>query len=149
MLKYLVSLSFLLVTTAQARVTQLESLDFGKVVIQKNDRVSSITLLPSNTTTTTNDIYMFAKGHSAELAFEEYPAHIQLTISDFVNDEIVDNVYGGADFILNQLLYQNIITTDSYGSALLNIGGQLSTSGDSGSYYDGYYDATVEITINY
>lgn len=150
MCKYLIAFLFLFcISSAHARITQLEPLNFGKLVVQKNNRVSSITILPSNTSSSTNDIYIFEKGHSAEFALEGFPARAQLTVSDFVSNQIVDNVFGGATFVLNRLIYQNTITTDSFGSALLNVGGQLSTSGDNSTYYDGYYDATVEITVNF
>lgn len=130
-------------------VTILEPLDFGKLVIGSNNRVSSITLIPGNTSTSTNDIYILKQGHTAELLLEGYPARKQINISNFISNQPVTNLYGGEDFILERLIHPSSVNTDSYGSVLLNIGGQLNTTGSGGVYLDGNYDATIEITIDF
>lgn len=132
-----------------AQVTLLEQLSFGKIVISDNQSISSITLLPSNTNTLTNKIYLLEKGHAAELLLEGYPARIQVNVSDFVSDQPLNNIFGGASLILNQLIYNATITTDTTGTALLRVGGQLSTSGDGNTYKDGIFDTTIEVTLNY
>ena len=61
----LLILAVFLTTDLYAQVTPLEQLNFGKIVISDNQSVSSITLLPSNTNTLTNKIYLLEKGHAA------------------------------------------------------------------------------------
>lgn len=58
---FLLILAAFLTTDLYAQVTPLEQLNFGKIVIIDNQSVSSMTLLPSNTNTLTNKIYLLEK----------------------------------------------------------------------------------------
>ncbi|WP_405128076.1 DUF4402 domain-containing protein [Pseudoalteromonas sp. PB2-1] len=136
-------------SVAQQTITELEPLSFGLLAITDNSSVSSVTVLPSNTSASSNSIYVVKQGRAAELLFEGYGARIQVTISDNVNNQPLSNLHNNQRFYLNRLIYNPTLVTDSYGSAVLKVGGQISTSGDGSTYNDGYYDATVSLTVDF
>jgi|TARA_B100001059_G_C17831069_1_gene584727 hypothetical protein len=147
-LKLILLLSVFFSAKVLAQVTVLEPLNFGTIVVVKNTPSSSITLLPSGTSSTTN-IHLMHSGNPAELLFEGYGARVQLNISDTGVYPSLSRVNGGNAFILNNVIYASSVTTNAYGMGVLKVGGQLSTSGNGQPYIDDNYSTTIELTISY
>lgn len=149
MKKKLYITALLFMPQVYAQVTMLEQLNFGKLVISSNQTASSLTLLPSNTNSFTNHITLLEKGHVGQLLLEGFPARIQINVSDLVSEQSLNNTFGGPPLVLNRLIYNSPVLTNSLGTALLRVGGQISTTGDGRSYNDGNYNTTVEVEISF
>lgn len=149
MKKYIYTIALLLSPQLCAQITILEQLSFGKLVISNNHIVSSLTLQTSNTSNFTNNITLFEKGHVGQLLLEGFPARVQINVSDFVSDQPMSNIFGGPPLVLNRLIYNSPVFTNSLGTALLRVGGRISTTGDGRSYNDGNYNTTVEVEISF
>lgn len=149
MIKPILLLSACYSANALSQITVNESLNFGTIVIAKNTPGSSITLFP-NGSSTGNNIYRMKNGHPAELLFEGYGAGVQINITDIGYQPSLKRVNGGNEFILTRLIYSNsVITTNSRGTAILRIGGELSVSGNGQPYLDDSYSTLVELVISY
>lgn len=135
--------------SAVSQVSVLQPLNFGTIVVAKNERVSTLELLPNGRSSSTNDIHMIEAGEAAEILIENFPPRIQLTISDAVINTPLTRSSGGISLTLNKLIYRNDIVTNGLGVAELNIGGQISTSGSGGNYSDEEFKSVIQITIEY
>ncbi|MBE0360304.1 MULTISPECIES: DUF4402 domain-containing protein [Pseudoalteromonas] len=148
MIKPILLLSAFYSVNALSQVTVLEPLSFGTIVVVENTPSSSVTLLPSGTSSGTN-IHIMRNGYPAELLFEGFGARVQINITDSGVHQPLTRINGGTAFTLDNIIYANSIVTNAYGMATLKIGGQLSASGDGQLYLDDNYSTTVEITIAY
>lgn len=139
-------LIFSLVSTS-AFADVLESLDFGTIVVARNDRVSTLKLPTNSAMSSTNDIHIMERGHPARLFFEALPANTLINFSSSsINEELSDS---SASFIINQLLFKPTAQTNAYGEIELVIGAILQTSGDGAVYNDGEYQGSVSIELSY
>jgi len=139
-------LIFSLVSTS-AFADVLESLDFGTIVVARNDRVSTLKLPTNSAISSTNDIHIMERGHPARLFFEALPANTLINFSSSsINEELSDN---SSTFIINQLLFKPTAQTNAYGEIELVIGAILQTSGDGAVYNDGEYQGSVSIELSY
>ncbi|MBB1380190.1 MULTISPECIES: hypothetical protein [unclassified Pseudoalteromonas] len=149
MLKYSCLLIIFSSFSAVSQVTIFQQLNFGTVVVAKNERVSTLELLPNGRSSSTNDIHIIEGGEVAEVLIENFPPRVQLIISDTVNDMPLTSTSGGSSFILNKLLYRNDIVTNGLGTAEVHIGGLISTSGNNSDYFDEQFKSIIQITIEY
>ena len=139
-------LIFSLVSTS-AFADVLESLDFGTIVVARNDRVSTLKLPTNSAISSTNDIHIMERGHPARLFFEALPANTLINFSSSsINEELSDN---SSTFIINQLLFKPTAQTNAYGEIELVVGAILQTSGDGAVYNDGEYQGSVSIELSY
>lgn len=139
-------LIFSLVSTS-AFADVLESLDFGTIVVARNDRVSTLKLPTNSAMSSTNDIHIMERGHPARLFFEALPANTLINFSSSsINEELSDN---SSTFIINQLLFKPTAQTNAYGEIELVVGAILQTSGDGAVYNDGEYQGSVSIELSY
>ena len=135
----------LLSTSAFADV--LDQLDFGTIVVARNDRVSTLKLPTNSAMSSSNDIHIMERGHPARLFFEALPANTLISFSSSsVNVELGSRP---AVFTISQLLFRPTAQTNAYGEIELVIGAILQTSGDGAVYNDGEYQGSVSIELSY
>lgn len=139
----------LLCLSASSFADVLEPLNFGTLVIAKNDRVSSVKLPTNHAMSSNNDIHIMERGHPARLVFEGLPANTLVNISSSsTNVELKKDGFSPV-FVIAQLLYQPTLQSNVYGEIELVIGAILQTSGTGTNYTDGEYRATVDIELSY
>ncbi|MBG9997762.1 MULTISPECIES: DUF4402 domain-containing protein [Pseudoalteromonas] len=148
MKNYILIFSALFCTSAYSQITMIEPLDFGTIVVVKNEPGSSITVQKNGSSSGVN-VHIIKRGAPAELLFENFGARVQIYITDSGNYQKLSRINGGTQFTLDSLIYTNSITTNAYGMAVLAIGGKLVLSGDGESYLDDRYSTTIDITISY
>jgi len=149
MTKYYLIICLCFIGKVCAQVSVMEPLSFGTIVVVKNTLDTAVTLSPNGSSISKN-IHIMQRGQPAELLFEGFAPRIQITVNDFSSPTQFRRVNGGNEFTLSNLTFSPaIVTTNSYGMAIVKIGGQLTTSGNGLPYLDGNYSAIVEVTIDY
>lgn len=127
----------------------LEPLNFGVIVIAKNDRVSTVKLPTNYAMSSSNDIHIIEKGHPAKLYFDNLPVHTLINISSSSHNVKLEQGSVSTAFTITQLLFKPTEHSNGYGEIELLLGAILQTSGTGESYTDGSYQGRVSIELSY
>ncbi|MBQ4831899.1 DUF4402 domain-containing protein [Pseudoalteromonas sp. MMG010] len=133
-----------------SQITVLQQLNFGTIVVAKNERVSSLELLPNGRSNITNDIHIVEAGEPAEILLDGLLPHQALSISHTASNTSLTRVSASTPFfILNELVYNTDIVTNGHGTAVFNVGGKINTLGNGSHYTDETFSAQFQLIIEY
>ena len=145
-MKKILVLTFVIPALSFAAVTEEQPISFGSFAIAANDAQSSIIISKNGGTPSYSyKIYPLVHGQPGQYQLSAYPAFTPLVIN--INDFVLQRT--GAPNLLVEDFTHDPIITDGSGQATLNLGASLKTTGLGGSYGDGNYTGTMNITISW
>ena len=129
--------------------TEEEPLSFGIFAAPDNSSVHKLRIFYDNSLPdTVGQIYILEPGRAGRYRLSGLPANRSLNITVTATPmSTVANPQVNEEFVLDSFIYPPTIT-DATGSALLELGATLSTTGSGSSYQSTQYRATITITVN-
>lgn len=129
-------------------IEPITNLSFGSFGIARNNTVRSITVTPSgNATYSARMVEGRIAPKAGEYALEGLPGDTILSIT--INDTTLNRIGGGSPPFALKNFTHNSPTTSPGGSATLNVGATLETTGSGANYYSGSYTGSMDLTIIY
>ncbi|BCD96887.1 DUF4402 domain-containing protein [Marinagarivorans cellulosilyticus] len=145
-MKIFIALVLVIPSLCIAAVTEEQAISFGSFAIAANDAQSSIVISKNGGTPVYSyKIYPLMHGQPGQYRLSAYPAFTPLVIN--INDFVLQRT-GAPNLLIEDFTHDPIIT-DGSGEALLDLGASLKTTGLGGSYGDGNYTGTMNITISW
>jgi hypothetical protein len=142
----LIACSILYPASCRAAITEEQPLSFGSFAIAKNDAVSTL-IVPhvGGIPRATYKLFPLTRAQPGHYRLTAYPAFtpLMINISDFQLNLGASPILYIEDFTFDP------VNTDASGAALLKIGATLKTSGLGGTYGDGGYSGTLNITVSW
>ncbi|BBN81049.1 hypothetical protein PA25_10340 [Pseudoalteromonas sp. A25] len=126
----------------------IEPLNFGSLVIPRNNEHSSITIYPDSHIQV-NGLYVYERGNPAIMVFDSLSPGTQVFISDNVSNARLTGGSDGQYFLIEKLHYRQSHIVNQHGELTLLIGATLKTSANGNPYFDGRYTSIVEISLDY
>lgn len=130
-----------------ADIVLLRALSFGKIAVRHNDVVSNYSIDYNGETTIPNDIVVITQPTTAEFLISGYAPHKNLSISVVVTSP-VSSTPSPEEFTLSAVDAPATVKTAGDGSALLTVGGTLTTSGSGNNYVDVTYTTQYRVIVN-
>lgn len=136
---------------AMADIVEVRSLSFGSIAVISNDTQEFVRVSHSGTVSTSTHVMVVSPPTTGEFILSNFPANQRLNISGQALLPSSTSVqYSSEQFSLTDVDVPSVIFSDASGSALLPVGGTLSTSGSgNNAYIDTDYTIRYQITINY
>ncbi|NOU50747.1 DUF4402 domain-containing protein [Pseudoalteromonas sp. JBTF-M23] len=141
-------LSIMMIGSITCSAQVIESLNFGSLVIPRNDQVASVTIHPDNSIDM-NGLYVFAPGNPALLVIESLSPGSQVFISDSANGVRLTSGTNNQYLVIEKLHYRKSHIVNQHGEVELSIGATLKTSANGAPYFDGHYSSIIEISLDY
>lgn len=129
-----------------AAITELQPLTFGEFALGPNDAESTLRVpYDGSKPRASYKLFPITLGQPGSFQLSAYPAwtFLMITIMDF------DLTSGASQPLHVEDFTFPTIQTDADGNAVLPIGATLKTTGAGGSYGDGNYTGTMNITISW
>ena len=132
--------------TGWAAITEEQPLSFGSFAIAKNDAVSTL-MVPhvGGIPIATYKLFPLTRAQPGRYRLTAYPAFTPLMIN-ITNFQLS---LGASPLLYVEDFTFDPVNTDAAGTALLKIGATLKTTGLGGSYGDGAYSGTLNITVSW
>nr|WP_297347869.1 DUF4402 domain-containing protein [uncultured Glaciecola sp.] len=137
-------------SVGHATITTLQSLDFGIIVVTKNNSASSLSIDPAGNIQVIGDIAIIAPGNQAVYEVSDYPPNTSISIEvTALTSSMIPSIASEETFSFSVITTGNSVMTDSNGVALLGVGGTITTSASGSTRFsDADYSADIQITIN-
>lgn len=134
-----------------ADVVEARSLSFGSIAIISNNSQEFVRISHTGNVSTSTHVMVVTPPITGEFILSNFPANQRLSISgQAILPSSISSQYSSEQFSLTDVDVPSAIFSDTSGSAILPIGGTLSTSGSgSNSYIDTDYTIRYQISINY
>jgi len=140
--------SFYLVAPANAVISEVQAINFGKFALQNNTSVHTYRVLPNGTINANVEYIRFFDGQEGQYNLSGYPATTALTI--LVTSGNLTTGAGGEQFSIGSWdTSPASLVTDASGEESFNLGATLSSSGSGTMYLDGTFNVNATITINF
>lgn len=134
-------------------IKEIKPLSFGTIALKDNSSSYTMRVAFSGQISADPAIVIIESGHPAQWELSNFPQHTSLNVT-FIVPSTQTQFAGSSDPASSQFsitghhTFSPIITTDSLGNALFNVGATLTTSG-SGFYNDATYFSHITIMVNY
>jgi hypothetical protein len=126
----------------------IEPLNFGSIVVPRNNEVSSLTIYPDNHIKV-EGLYVYEPGNPALLVMESLSPGAQVFISDNVSNTRLASGSDNQYFVIEKLHYRKSHIINQHGELTLSIGATLKTSANGQPYFDSRYSSILEISLDY
>jgi hypothetical protein len=131
-----------------AAIVETQSLGFGTFALQDNDGAYSIIIAPTGSIAANSHFLFFADGQEGQYDVSGFPAATPLIINVSVNP--LNHGGGGESFTISApAVHPASPVTDGSGNASFGLGATLTTSGTGTMYFDGAFNGSVTITVNF
>ena len=132
-------------------IEQVQALDFGTLVVLKNDEVESFRLGRNGNVSFSDAFLIFSPPQRAIFSLSELPADSVIRVSAFVLDPVFTSASLNTErFTFDELDFLPIINSDINGEAQVFVGGQISTSGDGSTNFGTFpLSAGYRFTIDF
>lgn len=123
--------------------TIIEDISFGTFALRNNNAQYTIVLAPDNTAVYSPEIISGTEPQRGEYFIEEFPINtaLDITVTDGVLSDGAGQAFSVTDFTHDPLM------TSPTGTATINLGATLRTSGTGIRYDSGNYSGTVDLTV--
>ena len=135
-------------SAAYAVITEVQPLSFGTFAMRNNDAAYNYLVLPNGTTSINPNYLPFVDGQRGEFDLTSFPPNTNLMIGITFTD--LESGHGGEDFTVStpQIL-PGTTTTDGAGSLTIFVGATMTSSGTSTTYFNGTFNSTMTIMVNW
>jgi hypothetical protein len=133
-----------------ATITTLQSLDFGIIVVTKNNSASSLSIDPAGNIQVIGDIAIITPGNQAVYELSDLAANSSISVEvTALTSSMIPSIASEETFSFSVITTGNSVMTDNNGVALLGVGGTITTSASGSTRFsDADYSVDIEITIN-
>lgn len=149
----LIGLTTISINRTFAANTILSPLDFGTIVVMNNDSIGQVTIEIDGDIIISGPISVLTPGQPAQIRFSNLTAYTLLNISSNIVTATTTIPSGTSEqFTLTNIDTPTTVTTDQLGTAIVEVGGTIQTSGvgiGAGEYLDTTYSASFEVIINF
>ena len=144
------ALTLLFSTPVWARITALQSLNFGTIAVTNNDFASSISIDPVGNVQVVGGLAIIVNGNEAIYELSEFPVSSTLNVEvNVLNSEMIGDIASEETFTFSATINSGTVLTDASGVAYLNVGGQIQTSGSGlNRFSDTEFTSNIRITVN-
>lgn len=145
-----VLLFLLCLKPVSARITALQNLNFGTIAITNNGFASSVSIDPLGNVQVVGGIAIIVNGNEAIYEISEFPANTTLDVEIVVlNSQMLSDIASEETFTFSATINSDTVLTDDSGMALLNVGGQIETSGSGlNRFSDTDFTSNIRVTVN-
>lgn len=128
-----------------------QQLSFGQLVVTSNSTVQSVVIDSIGNVSFTTGIRPITRPQVGVIQLSDYPANAQVFVTISVSQATTNSTLASPEqFTLARVIAPPSIVTERDGTALLQFGGELQTSGSgSRNFADTLYSAQVFITLNF
>ena len=140
--------ALLAVPAAGQSIVEERPLSFGRLAIASNVMAGSVTIGSNGTTTTTGSVISVVRGTPGRYRITGLPAQSPVSLSYASTPLYRGGMAGGPVYLsIDAVLAPATAVTDGTGTANIELGATLMTSGDGNPYGDGSYQGDILITV--
>lgn len=129
----------------------IQDLDFGDIVVVDNSSVGSISLSYLGQRTISNHFRVISPSQVGQVRLSNYPVNAELFVDAFVLQPSSTSVNVSPEqFQLVDIDHPVSVRTRTDGTAIINLGGTIQTSGSSSlAFADTDYSISIQIQVQY
>lgn len=141
---------YFFVFCSYSAITPLQSINFGTIAVTNNSFPSSITIDPAGNTQVVGGLAIISAGNHGVYEISEQLPNTSVSVAvSVLNSQMIGQIASEETFTFDVINNVNSIFADNNGTAILQIGGRISTSGNaSKAFTDTTFESTIQITIN-
>lgn len=142
---------FTLSTNVMSDTIESKSLSFGSIAVISNNTREFIRINHNGIVSSSSSVMIVSPPSTGEFILTNFPPNQRLFISgQSLLPSSISTRYSPEQFSLTNIDVPSVIFSDVNGSAILPVGGTLSTSGSgNNTYIDTDYTIQYQITVNY
>lgn len=133
---------------AAQSIVEERPLSLGRLAIASNLTVGSATVHPNGGTTTTGAVISVIGGTPGRYRISGLLAQSLVSLSYSGTPMYPGGVAGGTTYLgIDSVLAPGTVVTDGTGSAVIELGATITTTGNGNPYNDGGYQGDILITV--
>lgn len=135
----------------KATITPLQSLNFGTITVTNNNFVSSLSIDPAGNAQVVGGIAIIVPGNHAIYELSDLPSNRRVNVDVIViNAQMIASAASEETFQFSVIQNTSFLNTDLNGTALLFIGGRITTSGSGvNRFSDTQFNSTIQVSVNF